>query len=127
MATRRSSNVDNAATTGGTPDELISRIASLEQVFVAKLDTVVAELRAEFSNTVKVLESSFDDLKTENTGLRDELKLVKTQVENNTTKMAKLEIKLQEVQGHSIANEQYSMKKKMCVYLDCTKMRARTV
>ena len=116
MATRRSSNVDNAAATGGTPDELISRIASLEQVLVAKLDTVVVELRAEFSNKVKVLESRFDELKTENTGLKDELKLVKTQVENNTTKMAKLETKLQEVQGHSIASEQYSKKKNVRIF-----------
>ena len=74
----------------------------LEQVLVAKLDTVVGDLRAEFSNTVKLLETSFDKLKAENAGLRDELKLVKADVENKTTKMAELKTKLQEVQGHTI-------------------------
>ena len=81
MATRRSSNADQA--TGGTPqgaspNELITRISMQEQVLVAKLDTVVGDLRAEFSNTIKLLETSFDKLKTETAGLKDELKLVQT-------------------------------------------------
>ena len=50
---------------------------------------------------MKLLETNFDKLKAENAGLKDELKLVKTEVENNTTKMAQLETKLQELQGHS--------------------------
>ena len=33
---------------------------------------------------------------------------MKTEIENNTTKMAALETKLQEVRAHSIANEQYT-------------------
>ena len=96
MATRRSTDEQS----------LITRIAMLEQVLVTKLDSVVGELRAEFTNTVKVLEASFDKLKTENDELREELKVIKTEVNNNNTKLAKLEITLQEVQGHSIANEQ---------------------
>ena len=48
MATRRSSNDDKAAATprplGASPDELIMRIGMLEQVLVAKLDTVVGDL-----------------------------------------------------------------------------------
>ena len=127
MATRRSTYADKAAATGSvprgaSPDEqsLITRIAMLEQVLVAKLDSVVGELRAEFTNAVKVLEARFDKLKTENDELRDELKVIKTEVDNNSTKFAKLEAKLQEVQGHSIANEQ-------CEYSDCVKMQVRTV
>ena len=55
MATRRLSNADNA--TGGTlqgasPDELIMRIGMLEQVLV------VGDLWAEFSKTVKLLETN---------------------------------------------------------------------
>ena len=63
MATRCSSNSDKATsgtTQGTSPDELIARIGMLEQVLVAKLDTVVGNLRAEFSNTVNLLETSFD-------------------------------------------------------------------
>ena len=104
MATRLSSNADNAAATGGTPDDLIMRICKLEEVLVAKLDTVVGELRVEFANTFKILESSFDNLKAENAELKVELKPVKTEVVNNFTKLAKLENKILEVQGHSIAN-----------------------
>ena len=51
-----------------------------------------------------MLETSFDKLKAENAEQKDELKLVKTDVENNTTKTAELETKLQEVQGHLIIN-----------------------
>ena len=93
---------------------------------MGKLDTVVGDLRAEFSNTVKLLETSFDKLKAENTGPKDELKLVKTEFENSTTKMAELETKLQEVQGDSIANEQYTRKKCAYIWIE-RRMRVRTV
>ena len=83
---------------------------------MTKLDSVVGELRTEFTNTVKVLEASFDKLKTENDELREELKVIKTEVNNNNTKLAKLETKLQEVQGHSIANEQYSRKRNVRIF-----------
>ena len=102
MATRRSTYADKAAAAtpaattdaprGASPDEqsLITRIAMLEPVLVTKLDSVVGELRAEFTNTVKVLEASFDKLKTENNELREELKVIKTQhqvgkTRNNTS------------------------------------------
>ena len=97
MATRRSTYADKAAAAtpaatadapqGASPDEqsLITRIAMLEQVLVT-LDSVVGELRAKFTNTVKVLEASFDKLKTENDDLRKELKVIKTEVNNNNTK-----------------------------------------
>ena len=62
MPTRRSTCADKAADTAGVPrgaspddQSLITRIATLQQVLVAKLDSVVGELRAEFTNTVKVL------------------------------------------------------------------------
>ena len=78
MATRRSTYADKAAANAGaplgaSPDEqsLITRIAMLEQVLVTKLDSVVGELRTAFTNTVKVLEASFDKLKTENDELRE--------------------------------------------------------
>ena len=123
MATRRSTYADKAAATadaprGASPDEqsLIARIAMLEQVLVTKLDSVVGELRAEFTNTVKILEDRFDKLKTENNELREELKVIKTEVDNNNTKFAKLEAKLQEVQGHSIANEQYSRRRNVRIF-----------
>ena len=93
---------------------------------MGKLDTVVGDLRAEFSNTVKLLQTSFDKLKAENAGPKDELKLVKTEFENSTTKMAELETKLQEVQGDSIANEQYTRKKCAYIWIE-RRMRVRTV
>ena len=127
MATRRSTYADKAAgmpaatadaPRGASPDEqsLITRIAMLEQVLVTKLDSVVGELRAEFTNTVKVLEATSDKLKTENDELREELKVIKTEVNNNNTKLATLEITLQKVQGHSIANEQYSRRRNVRIF-----------
>ena len=67
-----------------------------------------------FGDSVK--EASFDKLKTENDELREELKVIKTEVDNNNTKLAKLETKLQEVQGHAIANEQYSRKRNVRIF-----------
>ena len=80
------------------------------------LSTCEAEYMALAAATVKVLEASFDKLKTENDELREELKVIKTEVDNNNTKLAKLETKLQEVQGHYIANEQYSRKRNVRIF-----------
>ena len=48
--------------------------------------------------------------------LSPELKLVKTEVVNNSTKLSKLETKIQEVQEHSIANEQYRRKNNVRIF-----------
>ena len=117
MATRRSSNADKA--TDGTPastDELMVRIGALERVLMSKLDTVVGELRAELVNTVQLLEGNFNKLQTRNDELNEEMKQVKTELSNNTIKITELEQKLQDVQGHSIANEQYSRKKNVRIF-----------